>query len=261
MMCWMSPREPAAAKGETGMSRRSPARLLPVLAACVPLTALLLAGGPAAGASSIRPSGGPHPLHFDYGYVDTHSAGNTYSEVSGRWVVPKLFCPHGQTSETDYYVGLDGYTNYSEEQAGVLVRCTDFRHYLSTFYSIPGLVGPQRVGNSVKAGNKITASVTVTGTTYTFKVIDANNPANSFTKTKTCPATTCPDTSAEWMTGPGNLTYPMAKFNSWKLMSATVTSGSTTGVISSFPHVNRNNYASPLNSTGAGFTVNWSSLP
>jgi hypothetical protein len=235
-------------------------RLLTVLAACAPLTALLLAGGAAAGASSIRPSAGPDPLNFDYGYVDTNSAGNTYSAVSGHWVVPQRYCRHDRPSETAYWVGLDGYSNNSEEQAGVVVYCAGADR-MYTFYSVPGLVGPQLVGDTVVAGDKITASVTVTGTTYTFKVTDASNPANSFTKTNACPATTCPDTSAEWMTGPGNLTYGMARFRSWKLMSATVTSGSTTGVISSFPHVDRNNYASPLSSAGAGFTVKWSSLP
>jgi hypothetical protein len=236
-------------------------RLLTVLAACVPLTALLLAGGATAGASSIRPSAGPYPLHFDYGYVDTNKAGNTYSEVSGHWVVPTLYCRHNGTSETAFWVGLDGYSNNSEEEAGVLVLCIASSLRMDTFYAIPGLTGPQIMGTSVTAGDKIRASVAVTGTTYKFKVTDANNPANSFSETKTCPAATCPDKSAEWMTGPGNLTYGMTRFRPWKLMSATVTSGSTTGVISTFPHQNRNNYASPLTSSGAGFTVKWSSLP
>lgn len=242
------------------MSRRSPARLLTVLAACVPLTALVLAGTPMAGASSLRASaspasGPPYPLNFDYGYADTNRSGNTYSHVEGRWVVPQTTCTH-PTTETAFWVGLDGYSNDSQEEAGVLVRCSNERHYISTFYYMPGDYQEHLVGRTVKKGNKIRASITVTGTTYKLTVTDLSNRANSFTRTETCPATTCPDTSAEWVTGPG-MGFSMAKFSSWKLMDATATSGTATGPISSFPDQNINNYASPLNSTGAGFTANW----
>jgi hypothetical protein len=100
-------------------------------------------------------------------------------------------------------------------------------------------------------------------------VTDSTHTANSFTTTQR--GANCKNTSAEWIaeapSGSGGI-FPLANFGTWSLSSATVTSGSTSGVISTFPDdeltmVNNSGAvkAQPgaLNSSGNGFSVTWKS--
>jgi Peptidase A4 family len=94
----------------------------------------------------------------------------------------------------------------------------------------------QVVGSSLAAGDSVSASVVRSGTSYTLKVTDSTDSANSFSTTQTC--SNCANSSAEWIaeapSGSSGV-YPLADFGSWSETGATVTSGSTSGVISSFP--------------------------
>ena len=91
-------------------------------------------------------------------------------------------------------------------------------------------------GSSVSPGDSISASVAKSGSSYTLKVTDSTHPANSFTTTQTC--SDCGDSSAEWIaeapSGSSGV-YPLSDFRSWSASGASVTSGSASGVISSFP--------------------------
>ena len=95
---------------------------------------------------------------------------------------------------------------------------------------------PQVAGSSVSPGDSISASVVKSGSSYTLKVTDSTHPANSFTTTQTC--SDCADSSAEWIaeapSGSSGV-YPLSDFRSWSASGASVTSGSASGVISSFP--------------------------
>jgi hypothetical protein len=127
----------------------------------------------------------------------------------------------------------------------------------------------QVVGESLAAGDAITASVTRSGTSYTLKVTDSTHSANSFTTTQSCSASSCVDSSAEWIaeapTGSSGV-EPLAKFSTWTDASSAVTEGSTAGVISSFTDDEitmitssgaTEAQPSALNSAGNGFTVTW----
>jgi hypothetical protein len=125
----------------------------------------------------------------------------------------------------------------------------------------------QVVGQSVAAGDAITASVARSGTSYTLKVTDSSRSGNSFTTTQSCSG--CANSSAEWIaeapSGSRGI-YPLADFHSWADSGSTVTSGGTTKVISSFPDdeitmIDSSGLvkAQPgaLNGSGNGFSVTW----
>jgi hypothetical protein len=126
----------------------------------------------------------------------------------------------------------------------------------------------QVVGESVAAGDSISASVVRTGTSYALKVTDSSHTANSFSTTQTCSGS-CANTSAEWIaeapSGSSGV-EPLSDFHTWSLSSATVSTTSTSGVISTFPDVEMTmtnggstTKATPsaLNSSGNGFSVTW----
>ena len=91
------------------------------------------------------------------------------------------------------------------------------------------------VGESLAPGDHISASVVRSGTSYTLAVTDSTHTANSFSTKQTC--SSCANSSAEWIaeapSGSSGV-YPLTDFGTVTLSSATVTEGSTSGVISSF---------------------------
>jgi hypothetical protein len=203
------------------------------------------------------------------GYFDDNSKGNTYSKVSASWSEAKGTCTSAQAI-TVFFAGIDGAvkTSTSVEQAGSLIFCSGGTPTYYTWWELYPANSVQVVGSTVAPGDKITATVSKSGTTYTFKVTDATHTANSFSTTASC--TTCLDQSAEFIAErPGLSTGGLAllaNFGTWTVKSAAVTSGTTTGSISKFPDtqltmVNSSGktLAVPgaLNSTGNSFKDVW----
>src|SRR5262249_43699215 len=90
-------------------------------------------------------------------------------------------------------------------------------------------------------GDKIAASVTRSGTSYTLKLTDSTHPANSFTRTATCALTKCLDTSAEWISERPSFSIgivPQAHYNAFKITNGSQTSSGHTGTIGAGPGVN-----------------------
>jgi len=201
------------------------------------------------------------------GYADDNTAGNTYSKVAANWTEPSASCSGSATSLAAFWVGIDGYTSSSVEQDGTLVECYRGSAYYYTWWEMYPSNAIQVVGESLSPGDSISASVSKSGGSYTLKVTDSTHSANSFSTTQTC--SSCADTSAEWVaeapSGSAGV-YPLSNFHSWTASSATVTSGSTAGVISTFPDDEMTMVDSSgavkaqpgsLNSGGNGFTVTW----
>lgn len=283
------------------MQRRIPRLLLGSLAACLPALGLLVAFGPAAGAATAGQAGaraaaraalseltvGQHPTNQRVpgdtvrirgltqvrslnwsGYADDHSAGNTYATATGNWTEPSVRCT-SKTSYAAFWTGIDGYSSNSVEQDGTLAQCYHGTAYYYTWWEMYPTNSIQTVGSSVRPGDSISASVVRSGTSYTLSITDSTHPANSFSTTQTC--STCANSSAEWIAeapSSGGRVLPLANFGSWTESGATVKSGSTSGVISTFPDDeitmvdNAGNIeAQPgaLNGSGSGFTVTWKS--
>jgi hypothetical protein len=203
------------------------------------------------------------------GYGDTNTGGLVYSKVAGSWTQPAVTC----TQEDEWvvtWVGIDGLTNSTVEQDGTLAQCFEGKAHYYTWWEMYPTNDIQVVGSTVKPGDKITGSVVRTGTSYALKVTDATTTANSFSTTQTCTVSGgCANSSAEWIaeapTGPTGQ-YPLADFHSWKLTSATVTAGTKSGDISTFPDdeitMMDSSFTYPLASPGAlttgnSFTVTW----
>lgn len=202
------------------------------------------------------------------GYADSNSSGNLYSKVFAKWKEPAITC--GQEDQMAvFFVGIDGWTSTSGEQGGTLAQCYQGAAHYYTWWEVSP-VGITMVGTTVKPGDKMAASVTRTGTSYVIKVTDSTTTANSFSTTQTCAKTTCVDSSAEWIAEAPNGArglYPLPDFKSWGVASASVASGTKTGTISTFPHVqitmldSSEAYplASPsaLNTSGNSLSVTW----
>jgi len=281
--------------------QRRPSRLLArALVACVPVLGLALAFGPAAGASTAGASpsvqaaaaartalqhlsvGWHSAFHRDAaraaatkglsqvestnwsGYADT---GTGFSTVTGSWTQPTATCSGRTESLAAFWVGIDGYSSDSVEQDGTLVECYRGTAYYYTWWEMYPTNDIQVVGETLKPGDAISASVVRSGTSYTLKVTDSTHTADSFTTTQTC--SSCANSSAEWIaeapSGSSGV-YPLSDFGTWTESGATVTEGSTSGVISSFTDdeitmVDSSGLTKALpgalNSSGNGFGVTW----
>ncbi len=198
------------------------------------------------------------------GYADT---GSGFSKVTGSWKEPSATCSGSTTSLAAFWVGIDGYSSDSVEQDGTLIECYLGTAYQFSWWEMYPTNDIQVVGESVAAGDSISASVVRSGSSYTLKVTDSTHTANSFTTTQTCSG--CANSSAEWIaeapsgsSGP----YPLTHFSTWSETSSTVTAGSKSGVISSFTDdeitmvdSSGNVEAQPgaLNGSGNAFSVTW----
>jgi len=168
------------------------------------------------------------------GYADVAKTANTFTKVSGQWKTPKVRCSREDTL-TSEWVGIDGYNNATVEQDGTLSWCyLDQATYFTWYEMYPA--GTIEVGNSLRPGDKIAASVTRTGTSYNLALTDSTHPSNSFSVTKTC--STCQNTSVEWIAERPAFSIgiaPLANYGTWSLSSASQTAGGKTGTISGYP--------------------------
>ena len=198
------------------------------------------------------------------GYADT---GSLFSKLAGSWTEPSASCSRRTTALAAFWVGIDGYSSDSVEQDGTLIECYRGVAYQYSWWEMYPTNAIQVVGGSVASGDSITASVVRSGTSYTLKVTDSTHSANSFSTTQSC--SSCANSSAEWIaeapSGSAGI-YPLADFGTWTESGATVTEGTTSGVISSFTNdeitmVDSSGLvkAQPgsLNSSGNGFAVTW----
>jgi hypothetical protein len=198
------------------------------------------------------------------GYADT---GSSFSKVSASWTEPSATCSSSAEQLAAFWVGIDGYSSSSVEQDGTLIECYRSQLYQYTWWEMYPTNAIQVVGQTLAAGDAITSTVTRSGTSYTLTVTDSTHTADSFTRTETC--SNCANTSAEWIaeapSGSSGV-YPLADFGSWTASNASVTEGSTSGVISSFTDdeitmidSSGNTKALPgsLNSSGNSFPVTW----
>ncbi|HLX50988.1 MAG TPA: G1 family glutamic endopeptidase [Streptosporangiaceae bacterium] len=279
------------------MHRRLPRVLSCALMASVPVLGVMAAFGPAAGASTVSSRAaqkaeaiaiarnwlqhlaiGQHATDHATGvspnlsqarssnwsgYADTSE---TFSSAGGSWTEPSGTCSGFTTSLAAFWVGIDGYSSGSVEQDGTLIECYFGTAYHFSWWEMYPTNAIQVVGQSVAAGDHITASVARSGTSYTLRVTDSTRPANSFSTTQSC--SNCVNSSAEWIaeapSGAAGI-YPLTDFHTWTLSGATVSTTTSSGVISSYPDVEITMVGAsdvkaqpgPLNSSGNGFSVTW----
>jgi Peptidase A4 family len=189
----------------------------------------LAPGGPEVGTSRIA--------SYNWsGYADVSPTDQTFTEVGGQWRTPSVTCD-GEDTISSEWVGLDGFTSLTVEQAGTVGWCFEGTPTYFTWYEMYP-AGTIEVGTSLRPGDKITASVSRSGTSYTLALTDATRPADSFSATKTCALATCLDTSAEWVAERPSFHIgiaPLANYSRWTVRHATQTTSGPTRTISGFP--------------------------
>jgi hypothetical protein len=96
---------------------------------------------------------------FGYG---AHSG--TYTSVESTWVQPSVDCSKG-AGEAVFWVGLDGWSSSTVEQTGTQAYCSIFSDtptYYAWWETYPSN-GIQDYGDTVKAGDTVTAKVVYQG--------------------------------------------------------------------------------------------------
>jgi predicted lipoprotein with Yx(FWY)xxD motif len=172
------------------------------------------------------------------GYADESTKDGTFTKVSGAWAAPKVTCTAEDTI-TSEWVGLDGANSATVEQDGTIGWCYEGKPTYFTWYEMYP-AGTIEVGKTLAPGDKISASVSRSGTKYTLKLTDSTHTADSFSKSATCAATTCLDTSAEWIAERSSFSIgiaPLADYATWKLTSGAETADGKSGTIGSYATV------------------------
>ena len=207
------PQEPAA------RGRQRPAVAIAALA----LTSLALAAAPAAASADTIASA-------NWSGYAAHKTGVGFRAASGAWTQPTASCTKGQQTYSAFWVGIGGYSTSSNdlEQIGTELDCTASGHSSSSawFELVPA---PARtIKMTVKPGDHMTASVTVSGRQVTLRLTDATRH-ESFSKRVTVSSVDV--SSAEWIAeAPSACTsanfcvpLPLTNFGSMRFTSAKAT--------------------------------------
>ena len=104
------------------------------------------------------------------GYVLTGGTG-AFTSVSSSWTEPAASCSGG-TQYAAFWVGLDGYNSASVEQTGTDSDCSGGTpDYYGWYEMYPA--DPVYFTNPVAPGDSLSASVTVSGTSYVLTLTDS----------------------------------------------------------------------------------------
>lgn len=153
-------------------------RAVTALAAVTPL---LLTGALAAAApASAAPTAAAAPVHYSHALHAQHAnqiwggyamTGQTYTSVTGSWTVPSLNCSGTPSSAVSPWIGIDGWSSDSVEQIGFDQDCTNGQ---AGYYPWVEMYPADSIyfTETVNAGDHITASVSVSGTTFTLTESD-----------------------------------------------------------------------------------------
>ncbi len=204
-------------------------------------------------------------------------SGGLFSSVSADWTVPTITCPPASTSFSSQWIGIDGFNSNTVEQDGTEADCSSGSPYYGAWYEMygdPSVSGGYEVPleNPVHAGDAMTATVSISGTTWTLAIADSTQ--NWTFSTDIPSASPAPaQSSAEWIgerpevcsssCGLANL----SNFGSFSFTHATATDASQTNApISSFAYAPLEMVGStllaapgPLSAAGSQFTDTWTS--
>lgn len=158
------------------------------------------------------------------GYVVTGGSG-AFNSVSSSWTEPAASCGGG-TQYAAFWVGLDGYNSSSVEQTGTDSDCSGGSpDYYGWYEMYPA--APVYFTNPVSPGDSMSASVTVSGTSYTLTLTDntqgwtqTENETGSFSNSSAEVITEAPSSA----TGP----LPLADFGTINYSGASA-NGSSMG--------------------------------
>ncbi|HLX47314.1 MAG TPA: G1 family glutamic endopeptidase [Streptosporangiaceae bacterium] len=192
--------------------------------------------------TTLGPDGVTNAFYFNWsGYAATGATG-AFTKVSGSWTVSKISTCTGEHTTDSEWIGFDGFTNGTVEQDGSLGVCYEGKLTYYDWYEMYPTQPVVTIEHTVSAGDKMSATVTRSGTKYTLTVTDSTHSADSFTATTTCAATTCLNDSAEWINERnyfGNSGYsPLSDYGTWTLTKGAATESGKSSSIGSLANLN-----------------------
>ena len=199
------------------------------------------------------------------GYADSESGTKTVTYVSGNWTMPSVTCPTAPYQNSDAFlanwVGVDGFNDATVEQLGTAAQCFEGVTYYYVWYEMYP-ADPVYFSNTVKPGDKFSASVTFSGTeTYTLVLKDTTQ---GWTQTITKNETGLDRSSAEVITeAPSSESgvLPLADFGtvSYSASAANGTSlgGQSPTEIIMIDNSNRDKDSTSAIGSGGAFSNTW----
>jgi hypothetical protein len=201
------------------------------------------APGVRAGRQATRgPNGSTSVFYYNWsGYAATGAAG-AFTKVSGSWTVSKIInCTGEHTTDTEW-IGFDGFNNGTVEQDGSIGFCYQGKISYYDWYEMYPTQPVVTLEHHVSPGDKMSATVTRSGTKYTLVVTDSTHTADSFTATATCASTTCLNDSAEWINERdyfGSAGYsPLSDYGTWTVTKGAATESDKSSSIGSLANLN-----------------------
>jgi hypothetical protein len=193
----------------------------------------------------------------------------TFTDVEGSWTQPAVKCPSTGRRYAGFWVGLDGYTSNSVEQIGTDSDCAGQNRpvYYAWYEMYPAASVTLSSSYPVRAGDSMSARVSVSGTTFTLVL---KNTTRRWTFTTTQTSASAQERSAEWVAeapsscfitcsvlplanfGTMHFTYAFVNHRSGTIVSYThdkVTMVSNTGTTKALP--------SALTGYGTSFADTW----
>jgi hypothetical protein len=103
-------------------------------------------------------------------------SGSKFTYVTGTWTQPSVTCSSRSAQYASFWAGIDGYSSDSVEQLGTDSDCTgkNSPSYYAWYEMYPAnSVDISTSTYPVKPGDTMTASVSVSGTSFTLKLTDS----------------------------------------------------------------------------------------
>ena len=204
------------------------------------------------------------------GYAVTGAA---FNNVSADWTVPGVSCT-GTTTYSSQWIGIDGYDSPTVEQDGTESDCFSGTPSYDAWYEMYGdnaVNGGAEVElppttYPVAPGDAMTATVSLSGSTWTLAIADTTQEWNYSTNIPT-PSPAPQQSSAEWIVerpevGGGLAT--LSDYGTTTFTHASASDGGASGSITAFAHtplemVGSTPLSTPglLDAAGDSFTTTW----
>jgi peptidase A4-like protein len=200
------------------------------------------------------------------GYAVT---GTDFTSAKGTWTVPTVDCAKSPNAWVSFWVGIDGYSSTTVEQAGTLTWCNRSTAEYYTWYEFYPAATTYISTVPSKPGDKMFAQITYNGSEFKVEIKD-DTTGKSFTKSQAVSGAA--RTSAEWIVeAPETVTgiTNLADFTKASFTGGTATdSAIAAGPISAFgsdvekiTQIDDTEYTesttSGLSTSGEGFTTTW----
>ncbi len=175
------------------------------------------------------------------GYAAT---GGTFSAVTGDWTVPTVTCLPSTTTYSSQWIGIDGYESGTVEQDGIEAGCLSGTPHYNAWYE---MYGDEAVNDGfevplsgssypVSPGDAMSASVSITGSTWTLSIADTT-ASWSYSIEIASPSPAPARSSAEWIVERPEIDSSLSAlsdFGSESFTGASATDGAASGAISAF---------------------------